>query len=254
MHGLDVTFQTLARTHNVSAIDVLIGAINDGDQYIRRRAIAALLERTESRGAVELLGVWDRLDQDNLTALKASKKWMLNAVVGALKKPGDLTLAAIRATRDLELHAAVSHVIELAESHRSRSVRHEATEAVLAIASSLGFDARQDRDVSTVRRPILARLITSVRCLSMHRNENLVNAFLMASTWSDSTLRNSLEAGQTTCTPLLIRLEESQQYGVVELLTGFLRPGLRCRKIYSRIIPLLDTPGRIMELAATKPK
>ena len=222
MHGLDVTFQTLAESQNVSAIDVLIAAIKDGDQYIRHRALAALLQRPEKRSSEELLKVWPHLDASNIATLTESKKWLLDAVLDALKSDSQSAVSAIKVVRDLYLHEAVLPIIELAESHRSRAVRHAATETVLVIAKALGFEARHSRDPSSVRRPIVARLDTSVRCLSMHRNEDLVDAFLMASAWSDSGLRTALASDQPTSKPLLIRLEESQQYTVVELLAGFL--------------------------------
>tara|TARA_R110002049_G_scaffold285698_1_gene466703 strand:+ start:92086 stop:93627 length:1542 start_codon:yes stop_codon:yes gene_type:complete len=236
MHGLDVTFQTLAETHNVSAVDVLIGAIKDGDKYIRRRALSALLQRPEKHGAAELLKVWSHLDEDNIAALKSSPKWLLDAVLDALKSDKDTIVAAIKAAQDVQLHDVVLPIIELAESHRSRSVRHEATEMVLAIAKNLGFEARHNRDPSTIRRPIVARLDTSVRCLSMHRNDDLVDAFLMVSAWSDTTLRTALDPEQPTAKPLLIRLEESQQYSVVELLTGFLHR----RKISQQVVEIIS--------------
>ena len=222
MHGLDVTFQTLAESKNVSAIDVLVTAIKDGDQYIRRRALNALQQRPERRSSDELLKVWSHLDSDNIETLAESKKWLLDAVLDALKSSGESAITAIKVIRDIHLYEAVLPVIELAESHRSRAVRHAATETVLAIAKTLGFEARHSRDPSSIRRPIVTRLDTSVRCLSMHRNEDLVDAFLMASSWSDSGLRIALGADQPTAKPLLIRLEESQQYTVVELLAGFL--------------------------------
>ncbi len=235
MHGLDITFRTLAETHNISAIEILIEAINDGDRYLRRSALAALLQRSEKQCVEALLGIWDRLDPDNISTLKSSKRWMIDVVIDALTNRTDLMMAAIAATRDAELYAAIPLVIELAESDRARSVRNAATDAVLSVAKSLGFDARRDHDTPTARRPILSRLEQSVRCISMHRNEELVDAFLILATWGDSTLRTALSSDQPSCKPLLIRLEESQQFGVVELLAGFLHR----RKLPSQVAAII---------------
>jgi len=236
MYGLDITFLTLATTPNTSAIDVLISALEDGDKYLRRRALGSLLQRSETSAATKLLSLWNKLDEENREALKASKKWIQQAVLDALLEANESVHVAIKATATLELYSSVSSLLDLAETHRSRTVRQESTTAVLTLAQKLGFDARHDRDVPSARRPLIARLDTSVRCLSVHRNETLIDAFLMASTWSDASLRLALQPDHPAAVPLLHRLEESPRYGVVELLAGFLRR----RKIASRVAGVIQ--------------
>ena len=55
MQGLKLTYETLGSTRNEAAIDVLISALDDDDAGARRFALSALLCRSESRSAEQVL-------------------------------------------------------------------------------------------------------------------------------------------------------------------------------------------------------
>ena len=61
MQGLELTYETLATTRNEAAVDVLIAALDDPNAANRRRALGALLRRTEPRSSQQVLENWDAL-------------------------------------------------------------------------------------------------------------------------------------------------------------------------------------------------
>jgi hypothetical protein len=65
----------------------------------------------------------------------------------------------------------------------------------------------------------------------MHRNEQLVDAFLLASTWGDCELRQMLDANQTPMDLICKRFVEAEHGGVIGLLAGFVRR----RNLHDRI-------------------
>jgi hypothetical protein len=139
-------------------------------------------------------------------------------------------ITAMEAAQALELNRLLPELILLAESSASRTIKQRATEAVLAMVGPLGADARCDRNQPTVRGPVVSRLADSVRRFAMHRNEALVDAFLMASTWGDSDLRQMLSDGPQL-ELIFRRLAESADAGVIDLLAGFIRR----RNVHDRI-------------------
>ena len=60
MQGLELTYETLATTRNEAAVDVLIAALDDPNAANRRRALGALLSRTEPRSSQQVLENWDK--------------------------------------------------------------------------------------------------------------------------------------------------------------------------------------------------
>ena len=98
----------------------------------------------------------------------------------ALKKTDESVIVAIDASEGLALTTSLPQIILLAESSGLRPVRNRASQAVLKVVEQLGADARADRDQSTIRGPVTARLADSIRRFSMHRNDQLVDAFLLA--------------------------------------------------------------------------
>ena len=76
-----------------------------------------------------------------------------------------------------------------------------------------------------------ARLADSVRRFSMHRNEELVDAFLLVSTWGDADLRQMISDKGPTMDLICARLAQASHPGVIDLLAGFVRR----RNLHQRI-------------------
>ncbi len=223
MQGLELTYETLATTRNEAAVDVLIAALDDPNAANRRRALGALLRRTEPRSSQQVLENWDKLNADDLRVLRPKKSWLADTIDQALRGNDEAVLTAITAAAGLELTTALPQLTLLAESSASRDIQQRASEAVIAIVQPLGRAARADRDQPTVRGPVLARLADSVRRFAMHRNEQLVDAFLLVSTWGDGELRQMISENGPPMELICKRFQGTALPGVIDLLSGFVR-------------------------------
>ena len=174
MQGLDLTFETLGKSRNEAAIDVLIAALDDPDSGQRQRALKALISRSEPRAPELLLSQWSKLGEEGIDVLRSRKGWINAAIEKALRQD---SLEAIEATESLVLTSVLPSLILLAESAASHTFRRRASDAVIKTVEPLGTEARCDRDQISVRGPVIARLADSLSRFSMHRNEELVAAF-----------------------------------------------------------------------------
>ena len=89
-------------------------------------------------------------------------------------------------------------LITLTETIGSLQIKRQAEEAVLKLVRPLGRLTRENHDRSTVRGPILARLLDSVHCFPTPASERLVEAFLEDSAWPDKALRGLFERPTTS--------------------------------------------------------
>lgn len=237
MHGLEVTYETLGATRNEAAIDVLVAALDDENASTRRSALAALLSRREPRAPRMVLANWEKLITDDLRVLRPKRKWMIPAVTEALAGDSEQVESAITAAESLQMTEALPQLVTMAESAASRSTKQRVTEIVLKLVEPLGLNARDDRDQATVRGPAQARLADSISRFSMHRNEQLIDAFLVVSNWGDGDIRQCLSDGSETLDLICNRLEKSTHPSVIDFLAGFIRR----RNIHPRIADLLKS-------------
>jgi hypothetical protein len=244
MHGLKLTYQTLGHSRNEAAIDVLCAALDEADGAIRQQALTALMARTEPRAAAQVLANWAKLQPDDLPVLGQKKNWLASSIEVSLKSSGEPVLTAIAAAAKLELSSVLPQLILLAESSASRSIQQRATQAIVSMVKPLGSAARADRDQPTVRSPVLSRLADSVRRFFMHRNEAMVDAFLLVASWGDSELRNLLASSGPETDLVFRRLSQSGDPGVIELLAGFIRRRNLTDRVRETIQSRQDEPFR----------
>jgi hypothetical protein len=235
MKGLELTFETLAKSRNEAALDVLVAALGDPDSQIRNQGVQALLCREERRAPTMLLAHWSKLEAEDLALLRARPTWIRAAVDDALGHRSAFCKQALAAAESLHLTDVLPTLISLAESAIPRSFRLRASEVVQNIITPLGENARANRDQSTIRGPAISRLAESVRQFDLHRNAHLVEAFLSASNWCDPELRHFLSQAGQEADLLCQQLSESTNPSVMQLLAGFLRR----RNVHDRILELI---------------
>ncbi len=244
MHGLELTFSTLAKSRNQAAIDVLHTALLQEDRSTRRRALEALLYRSEPHCRHLVLAYWNRLQSEDIELIRQQKNWLEPAIRQGLRQSDPEVGTAITAARQLELLSAIPGIIAVAESIESEAACWVATDAVEAMTIPLGRDARLDRDRPTLRSPTLSRLAESVRQFAEHRNEALLDAFLSVTTWGDSELRHLLDPDSPAAGTLLARMASSDKRPVIELLTGFIRRRILPEGIAKILAERQDPPFR----------
>ena len=257
MHGLSLTYQTLAQTPNVAAVDVLLAGIDSSSSSVVTMALRALVQRTEPsvaslnvaslnvanlhtaqpKAAEQLLLRWGKLNEKQIAIVQSAEGWMDEAVLASLCPNCDEVEVAITAAGQLQLSTAGASLIELAQSSASRALRQLATDTLVALVTPMGEAARNGSKPNPQRGPLMAQLADSVRTFSAHRNEGLVDAFLAISNWGDGDLRQMIGGEGDELTLLCDRLQRSPLDAVTELLAGFIRR----RSPHRRLLELIQS-------------
>ena len=140
------------------------------------------------------------------------------------------------------IYDSLPSLIRLATEHASHVVREMCVEAVLTLAQSWGRHARRNyagqrtcHNTERNRLAVTALLHDAVTQFQSHRQEGLLDAWLMLVTWNDPCLRSAFD-NDTPCRKLILRrLKSSRRQNVMELLAGYL-----CRRtIPSCVLSLL---------------
>ncbi len=223
MPGCALTFELLATTDNRSGLAVLAAALKAEDAAIRSRAVNALSERGCAKAGRLILEHWSRLSADDASRLIPKSQWLAPFARAALDGNESSVVAGLQATRVLRSTDFPDSIVTLAETGKSHSIREEATRTVDAIASEVGHAMRIGRSHAPGRSRLVFRLLESVRRYSMHQNDALVDAYLIASTWADSELRRAFEPDSPSVSLLLRRLADSSHAGPIEILASSLR-------------------------------
>ncbi|TWU17584.1 hypothetical protein Pla52o_51400 [Novipirellula galeiformis] len=222
MQGPLLTFATLAESRNAAALDLLLVAMEDPEERVRTCAVAALLQREEPQCAEAVLSRWNVFPPESYSLLRKHKAWITPAILESLRDQDANLVHAIGATETIGLHSAIVNLIPLAETHESDIVRDAASEAILQLAHELGHNARANRDKPSVRAPLITALAESTKRIAKHKNERLVDAFLVGSAWADAELRAFVSTSSEYCQLIGNRLATTQRAGIVELLAGFI--------------------------------
>ncbi len=223
MTRLDITFQTLAASSNEAAISVLGVALGDPDARVRLLATAALADRRELRCGELLLGHWDQMDECQKQALREHPGPLPRIINDSLARGDHHLPNAIQAATALHRFEMVPKLVDLAETHISHTIRKSATQSVGRLADLMGAQARGGRDPGSIRIDALARLARSVEQLPLHRNRDLVDAFLLASTSRDGKLLQMLDTESPQSRVLVSRFRNSSSDSIANLLASFLR-------------------------------
>lgn len=223
MSRLQTTFETLKHSTIDSAVDVLILALEDPDAEIRQFGLQAMVTAEDPRLAAKLLEYWESLTASDIATVRQNKQNFADLIEKQIQVGDQSSMIAIDAAEQLGLTTSLMSLITLAESSGSHQIKRRAGEAVVRLARPLGQRARKNRDRSTVRGPILARLVDSVQCFPMHRSELLIDAFLEISAWPDGDLRQLLDQPSPARDLICAQLKKTSEPGAIELLAGFVR-------------------------------
>ncbi len=218
-----ITFETLVHSRIDSAVDVLILALDDPDTSIRSSALQAIVSRGDSRSAAKILENWDALKPEDIALIREKKEHFAAVVDQQIQVGNESSLTAIEVAGILDLKTSLLSLISLAESSKSSQVKRRSGEVILQLVRSLGERARNNRDQSSVRGPVLARLVDSVHCYPTHRNERLIEAFLEISAWPDGDLRLMLDKPSPSRNLVCAEFKKTSKPGAIGLLAGFVR-------------------------------
>lgn len=230
------TYDVLASTRNSTAADALLGGLTSTSSEVRTKCIKILLGRPELESRAVIVSQWNRLDATTRASL-ANNKFELQGATRDLIQNGSLAQkqAAIRAACDLDITAALAEMIPLALD-KQNPVSESAMQALIELCDRWGAKARSGRDVPTVRTPMLDALARVVYEYPMHKNSEIIDAWLMLVTWEDSAQRAIInDPLHPAFRVVLERFWHSHHQSILQLLGGYLWRGSTPKSVLSVI-------------------
>ncbi|MFG0264304.1 MAG: hypothetical protein ACF8AM_04020 [Rhodopirellula sp. JB055] len=250
MSSLDVTFEILKTHTSPSAGEVLQRGVTSGDRSTRQRSLRAMAHRKDVKTLNWLINRFEKYHDDLLSALTTSDNQIDAGCLGAvvtkqLAKGGwnqAVGLRLIDMIECLNQTTALETLIDLAQHHEDSMIRAASGEVTLALASPLSkpirhrnHTARIDPEKERFRQRIAEQLAVAVQQHNAHRNNDLLDAFLVISDWNDALLQQLISDESASQETLLRRMRTSEHQAVLQLLSGFIRR----RKIPGPVISLL---------------
>ncbi|WP_236621418.1 hypothetical protein [Rhodopirellula sallentina] len=240
--SLETTYRILAETSRPEAVDVLARGLTSEDARARQYCFRTLAQRDCRRSHELVIAHWDRYRDEIIEATKNHREGLCATVVetltdelskaeaGDAKLDVDRTAVLTEIVLFFSIRDALPLLIDASWKNFSHIVRQQCIDTVVPLASTWGKHARRqyagqrpDPNVERQRLELTNQLLQSAKNFQKHRCEELLDAFLVISTWNDPALRAALTDDSSCRTVLLRRLRNSQQQAVMELLAGFIR-------------------------------
>ncbi len=217
------TWASLERSRNLAAVTSLSSGLASSSSALRQRCLQSLLAREEEAAKRAIMIHWERYDDCNLELLRAQPRHFV-AISLELLLSGSLSekRAALKAIGDLDLTENIAAVTELALQER-HALHTQAMQCLQAMCDHWGRLARCDKDVPSIRTPMLECLSQQLALFHEHKNTQIVDAWLCLTHWDDSLQRGIVsDPGQVAYRCVLERLAHSQNPAVLQLLAGYL--------------------------------
>ncbi|QDS94333.1 hypothetical protein FF011L_31120 [Roseimaritima multifibrata] len=224
MNGLELTFDILATTPNEASLSLLAPALTSADLSVRGLAVDALCNRDSVEANFRLIQNWENLVPDQRQRIKNVGPRFCDALhIAFADNDKALSLIAIRIIEALQIHSMFPTLVGLVETEPDGPSRNLATLVVMRMASTQGKAARSDHDRPAVRGPMIRSLAEATRRYPSHKQQTLVDAFLVASKWTDSEFSSQFAKNSHQRQLLLDRFQNSDERGICELLCSALQ-------------------------------
>ena len=228
-HGLNITFDALAKTPNEAAVAVLVPALDSPDAGIRSGALAALLKRSSPGGHREILRRGHILGKSLQSVFSKTPGKMQPAlresVLGSNRQMCFNACQAILWSREYDLFPVLLTLAEAPEHPHAdlgRKTALQLAELLLEELHGPRINARR-RDPQIIRRHAIACLEKSLFAFSRHQAWEVVEAYLTLAQRDDAGLRTILLDPQHSClAPIIGVFVRSACHGVARLLASFL--------------------------------
>lgn len=228
------TYDVLASTSNPAAAEALLGGLTSSSPEVRTKCIKILLSRPEIESRAVIVSQWNKLDATTRASM-ANNKFELQPAARDLLCNGSLEhkQAAIQAVCDLDVTSALAELIPLALD-KQNPVCDAAMKALFELCRRWGSKARSGQDVPTVRSPMLDTMARVIHEYPMHKNTDIIDAWLMLVTWEDSAQRAVInDPLHPAFRAVLQRFWHGQHPSILELLGGYLWRGSTPKSVLS---------------------
>ncbi|MCC9656578.1 hypothetical protein [Rhodopirellula halodulae] len=250
MSSLDTTFEILTHHSSPSAGEVLCVGATSNDPSTKLRSVKAIAHRRDAKTLNWLVNRFDKFREVMLSGLldetgHLDSGYLGKAVVRQLKKASWNQAVGLRLINMAECFNqadALESLIQISLEHDDSLIRAAAAEVVLSLSASLSKSVRHrsdgkrlDPDAERYRQRMAEALGHAVEQYHVHRNNDLLDAFLVISDWNDVLLQRLLADESPTQETLVRRLKNSEHQSVLHLLAGFVRR----RKIPGAVVGVL---------------
>jgi hypothetical protein len=246
--GLARTLDLLTRTNNEAATSALLNALDHPDRNLQAAALRALVRRRSVVGHRELLRRWDGFSERWKAMIAEQGSRMSGAVRDALLG-GDEKLAengaeAVLRLRDYELIPSLLAAAEDPAQPRGG----KAARAVLGLSEMLSEESaapedNRRRDPQRTRQYLIGSLERAVSHFDQHRNNDIVEAFLLLATSGNATLRRLLQNPHDKAYAAVVQLlGHSTRAGIQRLLLSFLDDPQAPSAIHTLLSQRRDVP------------
>jgi hypothetical protein len=193
--------------------------LRSGSAEIRRTATETLVRRADSAACETLVRHFDRLDEANIHVVKSISMHISETVIDLLHSSNPEILRGVIATAtSLRIADAFERIVHIAEDH-THPLCGFAEDKILDLACQIGEQARDNRDVPSIRQSLLHALFESIGRYQKHRNLSLLDAFLCCSHADDGLLYTVLgDLSHPYLKWTLRQLRLSQRPAIIQLL------------------------------------
>lgn len=220
---LSSTFSVLAQPRNLASIEVLEFALRCEIPAIRIGGVQALLARNGSKEMETIVRCIDLCDAEEVSLLRSHSSLFITPVEAALaSREPETRQRGLIAIAKLQLHELFHFLVASAESADDPQ-QMVAAQLIDSLAAEFGKSARQHSSAGAfpARERLLNDLLISVRRYSKHRNNAIVDAFLICCHWDDDCYRELFSPLAEDGFPMVLkRLKQLNRDGADELTCG----------------------------------
>ena len=227
--GLAKTFAVLAKSKNEAATAILLPTLDAADPELQRGALGALLDRRSPAGQREILNRLPSMDDEQRKVIDERRGRLSTALREALLGDDDQAChnacQAIMWFREYDQAPLLVNAIEDPANSQSNlaatTLRTLCEQLYGELASKRDYAER--RDPQLVRRHVLVALESSVQRYTHHKNNDILETFLLLAGRDNVVLKSLLKDPYSDVYRAAVDiLTHSEQAGVMRLLLGFL--------------------------------
>jgi hypothetical protein len=230
--GFERTFQTLSRTRNKAAVDVLLAGLDSPHAPTREASLKALLDRPNSAGHLAVFWRLPKLSSSLRALVEARPERLARAAGEAVHNSDEkMGAAACEAIVSCRLYETIPSLLGVLDRENHPNVALAAS-TILRLAElfydELSHPDRQPRrkEFDNVRQRLTAALEEGFRKYGRHGRREVVEAFLILTKPQNVGFRHALHQTGGATNAILEILEKSPHGGVVRLLLSFLEDSM----------------------------
>jgi hypothetical protein len=220
---LNSTFWVLTQPRNLASIEILEFALRCEIPAIRIGGVQALLARNGEKEMETIVRCIDHCDAEEITLLKSHSSLFITPVEAALaSREPETRQRGLVAIAKLQLHELFHFLVASAESADDPQ-QMVAAQLIDDLAAEFGVSSRKytSNKPFPARERLLSDLLVSVGRYSKHRNNAIVDAFLLCCHWDDDCYRDLFSPMASDVVPVAIkRLKQMNRDGADELMCG----------------------------------